>query len=86
MKEVTKFILFLVYTISIFFLNSYILIGLCAIFNILMMIMLKVNALKAVKNILGIGILSLIVVTINSILVRNRRRAINRNKAFISLQ
>lgn len=54
MIDIFKFILFLIYTLSVFFISSYYgLLGI-AIINLLLMIILKIDIKKAVKNILQI--------------------------------
>lgn len=52
MKNLIKFILFLIYTIGIFFINNYIALGIIAIFNIILMLLIKINIKNAGNNIL----------------------------------
>lgn len=52
MKNLIKFILFLIYTIGIFFIKSYIILFLIAIFNIILMVILRINIQKAIKNLI----------------------------------
>ena len=54
MIDIFKFILFLIYTISVFFIGSYYGLFLIAIFNLSLMIILKIGIKKSVKNILQI--------------------------------
>lgn len=52
MKNLIKFILFLIYTIGIFFINNYLALGIIAIFNIILMLLIKINIKNAGNNIL----------------------------------
>ena len=52
MKNLIKFILFLIYTIGIFFIKSYITLGIILGVNIFIAIIYKVNLLDSLKNIL----------------------------------
>ena len=52
MKNLIKFILFLIYTIGIFFINNYLALGIIAIFNIFLMLLIKINIKNAGNNIL----------------------------------
>lgn len=52
MKNLIKFILFLIYTIGIFFISNYIVLGIIAIFNIILMLLIKINIKNAGNNIL----------------------------------
>lgn len=69
MKNLIKFILFLMYTIGIFFVDNYIAILGIIIVNILLMLIAKINITNAVKNL--INLLPFIVFTsaINILLV-----------------
>lgn len=67
MKNLIKFILFLVYTIGIFFINNYILLGLITIFNIILMIIAKINLKNALNNTIKILPFILFTVAINMI-------------------
>ena len=55
MKNLIKFILFLIYTVGIFFIDNYILLGLITIFNIILMLIIKINLKNAIKNPQGLG-------------------------------
>ena len=55
MKNLIKFILFLIYTIGIFFIKDYIVIYLIAVFNIMLMVILKINIQKAIKNLIKLS-------------------------------
>lgn len=52
MKNLIKFILFLIYTIGIFFISNYLVLGIIAIFNIILMLLIKINIKNAGNNIL----------------------------------
>ena len=65
MKNLIKFILFLIYTIGIFFIKNYIMILLIAIFNIILMIILKINIKKAIKNLIKLSPFILFTAVIN---------------------
>ena len=52
MKNLIKFILFLIYTIGIFFIESYITLGIILGINIFITIIYKINILSTIKNIL----------------------------------
>lgn len=52
MKNVIKLLIFLIYTILIFFTQNYILIGMFAIINFSMMFIIKVNFKKAFNNLM----------------------------------
>lgn len=52
MKNLIKFILFLIYTIGIFFISNYLALGIIAIFNIILMLLIKINIKNASNNIL----------------------------------
>lgn len=67
MKNIIKFILFLIYTISIFFIKSYVLLGIIAITNIILTIALRINIKKAIKNILQLLPFILFMAVINII-------------------
>lgn len=66
MKNVAQLILFFSYTITIFLIQNHIVIGIFAIINILLMVLVKVNVRKAIRNMLAIGILAIIVVATNA--------------------
>lgn len=69
LKNVVKFILFLVYTISIFFIKNYILLTLILFINISLMIISKININKAIKNLIKLMPFILFTVVINIIFV-----------------
>lgn len=69
MKNIIKFVLFLIYVIGIFFINGYIVIGCVAIFNILLMLVLKINMKKAIINLAKILPFILLTSVINLILI-----------------
>ncbi len=69
MKNLIKFILFLIYTIGIFFINNYILLGLIAIFNIILMLVLKINLKYAIKSLIKLLPFILFTVAINMLFV-----------------
>lgn len=52
MKNIIKFVLFLIYVIGIFFIDSYIVIGGIALLNLLLMIVSKINIQKAITNLI----------------------------------
>lgn len=52
MKNLIKFILFLIYTVGIFFIENYIVLASIAIFNLLIMIIIKINIKHAVNNLI----------------------------------
>ena len=69
MKNLIKFILFLIYTIGIFFIKDYITLGLIEIFNIILMLALKINILNSIKNLVKLVPFILFTVVINILLV-----------------
>ena len=52
MKNIIKFILFLIYVVGIFFINNYIILGIIAIFNLILMIISKINVKKSIINLI----------------------------------
>ena len=50
MKKLGLFILFLAYTIGIFFINNYIILGCIFAFNLLLILILKIDFLSVIKN------------------------------------
>ena len=68
MKNLIKFILFLIYTIGIFFIKDYITLGLIAIFNIILILALKINILNSIKNLVKLVPFILFTVLINILL------------------
>lgn len=69
MKNAVKFILFLIYTISIFFIKNYILLTLILFINISLMIISKININKAIKSLIKLMPFILFTVVINIIFV-----------------
>lgn len=69
LKNVVKFILFLIYTISIFFIKNYILLTLILFINISLMIISKININKAIKSLIKLMPFILFTVVINIIFV-----------------
>lgn len=65
MKNLIKFILFLIYTIGIFFINNYLALGIIAIFNIFLMLLIKINIKNAGNNILKLLPFILFTIIIN---------------------
>ena len=65
MKNIIKLILFLIYTKGIFFINNYIAHGAIAIFNIILMVILKINLKTAINNIIKLSLFILFTVVIN---------------------
>lgn len=52
MKNLIKFILFLIYVIGIFFINNYIILGIIALINLGLILISKINIKKAIKNLI----------------------------------
>ena len=67
MKNLIKFILFLIYTIGIFFINNYAILGAIAVFNIILMIILKINLKNAINSIIKLLLFIVFTVIINII-------------------
>lgn len=67
MKNLIKFILFLIYTIGIFFIKNYMLLGLIIIFNIILMLIIKINLKNAINNLIKLLPFILFTVAINMI-------------------
>ena len=67
MKNLIKFILFLIYTIGVFFVEDYISFGLIAVFNIILMIIAKINLKKAFNNTIKLMPFILFTIAINTI-------------------
>jgi len=68
MKNLIKFILFLIYTIGIFFIKNYIVLGLIVVFNIILILALKINISNAIKNLVKLLPFILFTVLINILL------------------
>ncbi len=69
MKETLKLLILLVYTVLIFFISNYLILGIIAICNIVLMILFKVPKLKALKNIYFLSFFILFTAVINYFLV-----------------
>lgn len=65
MKNLIKFIMFLIYTVGIFFIENYIAIASIAIFNLLLMIIIKINIKSAINNIVKLLPFILFTVVVN---------------------
>lgn len=100
MKQIIKFLAFLIYATSIFFIQRYEILIVVAVVNLSLAIILKINFIKALKNILGIfpfiiftGIInwiatdfiSAILITIKLIFVCNITYIFSRNFTYIDL-
>ena len=69
MKNILKFILLLIYVIGIFFVNSYYLLGLIALFNISLILIAKIDIRKTIKNLIKLLPFILFTSVINLILI-----------------
>lgn len=69
LKNIVKFILFLIYTISIFFIKNHILLTLILFINISLMLISKININKAIKSLIKLMPFILFTVVINIIFV-----------------
>ncbi len=69
MKNLIKFILFLMYTIGVFFVEDYISFGLIALFNIILMIIAKISLKNAFNNTIKLMPFILFTIAINTIFV-----------------
>jgi len=67
MKNLIKFILFLMYTIGVFVVEDYISFGLIVLFNIVLMLTSKINLKNAIQNIIKLLPFILFTVAINVI-------------------
>lgn len=67
MKNLIKFILFLMYTIGVFFVEDYISFGLIALFNIIFMIIAKISLKNALNNTIKLLPFILFTIAINTI-------------------
>lgn len=65
MKNLIKFILFLIYTVGIFFIENYIVLASIAIFNLLLMIIVKININNAINNLVKLLPFILFTVVVN---------------------
>ncbi len=50
MKNLIKFIMFLIYTVGIFFINNYIILASIAVLNVILMLTIKINMKNALNN------------------------------------
>jgi hypothetical protein len=85
MKNIIKFILFLLYSSGVFFITDYSIIALAAIINLLLMIALKINLEKACLNLLKISVFILFVSLTNA-LFSNKLGHIYRNSTIARMQ
>ena len=69
MKDVIKFILFVLYTVLIFFISDYRIIVAIFILNLILMLIAKVNLKSAIRNIIKLLPFIIFVVLINLILM-----------------
>lgn len=69
MKNLIKFILFLIYTVGIFFIDNYIAILGIILINILLMLIAKINIKNAVKNLINLLPFIMLTSAINILLV-----------------
>lgn len=75
MKNLIKFIIFLIYTILLFFIKNYVIFGLIAVFNIILMLAIKINIKNSINNLLKLFPFILFTAVIN-ILFANLQFAI----------
>ncbi len=68
MKNLIKFILLIIYTVFIFFINSYKLLGIVAFINISLAILLKLNIKEMLKNLAKIFIFIVFTIIVNSLI------------------
>ena len=69
MKDVIKFILFILYTVLIFFISDYRIIGAIFILNLILMLLGKVNLKSAIRNIIKLLPFIIVILLINLILM-----------------
>ena len=69
MKNIIKFILFLIYIIGIFFINNYYLLGAIAIFNVSLILIAKISIKKTIINLIKLLPFILFTSVINLILI-----------------
>ena len=67
MKNLIKFILFLIYTVGIFFIDNYIVLACILAFNVMLTIINRINILNTIKSILKLLPFILFTVVINMI-------------------
>lgn len=65
MKNLITFTLFLIYTVGIFFIKNYIILGIIAIFNIILMLTIKINIKNAINNLIKLLPFVLFTIVIN---------------------
>lgn len=75
MKNIIKFIVFLIYVIGIFFVNNYIALGIITIFNLCLIFISKISVKKTINNLLKLLPFILFTALIN-LLVSNLNDAI----------
>ena len=68
MKNFSIFILFLIYTVIVFFISNYLLLLLLAIINLILMYVLKINYIKALKNLSYISFIVILAFLINMLM------------------
>lgn len=73
MKDLIKFILFILYTVLIFLISDYRIIAIVFIFNLIMMLIGKINLKSAIKSIVKLLPFILFIVLINIILMSKER-------------
>lgn len=64
-RNVLMFIVFLLYTILVFYIKGCIMLGVLSIIHVLVMLILKISLKQAVKNIMAIGVFILFTIAIN---------------------
>lgn len=65
MKNLIKFTLFLIYTVGIFFIKNYVILGIIAIFNIILMLTMKINIKNAINSLIKLLPFILFTIVIN---------------------
>ena len=73
MKDLIKFILFILYTVLIFFISDYRIIGAIFILNLILMLIGKINLKSAIRNIIRLLPFIIFVVLINLILMSKEK-------------
>ena len=69
MKNLIKFILFLIYSVGVFFIEDYIILALIILFNIILMIIAKISLKNAFNNTIKLMPFILFTIAINTIFV-----------------
>jgi len=77
MKNLLKFLFFLMYTIIIFFIDNFFIITLFGFFNILLIIIKKISISKIIRNIFYVSFFIIFTATLNIIWGDLRTRFIN---------